>query len=67
MKLFHGHALCAHGVVQSSEPPYAGFRAHLRQPKVLARERQNYDGHGYATALGYAEGRSALEDLNGQR
>jgi hypothetical protein len=41
--------------------------AHLRQPKVLARQRPNYDGHGYATALGYAEGRSALEDLNGQR
>ena len=41
--------------------------AHLRQPKVLARQRQNYEGHGYAMALGYAEGRSALEDLNGQR
>jgi hypothetical protein len=39
--------------------------AHLRQPKVLAHQRQNYDGHG--TALGYAEGRAALEDLNGQR
>lgn len=41
--------------------------AHLRQPKVLARQRQNYEGHRYATTLGYAEGRSALEDLNGQR
>ena len=41
--------------------------AHLRQPKVLARQRQNYEGHGYPMALGYAEGRSALEDLNGQR
>jgi len=41
--------------------------AHLRQPKVLARQHQNYEGHGYPMALGYAEGRSALEDLNGQR
>jgi hypothetical protein len=41
--------------------------AHLRQPKVLARRRQNYEGHGYAMALGQAEGRTALEDLNGQR
>ena len=39
----------------------------LRQPKVLARQRQNYEGHGYAMTLGYPEGRSALEDLNGQR
>ena len=39
----------------------------LRQPKVLARQRQNYEGHGYAMTLGYSEGRSALEDLNGQR
>jgi hypothetical protein len=41
--------------------------AHLRQPKVLARQRQNYEGHGHTMALGYAEGRSVLEDLNGQR
>ena len=44
-----------------------GGAAHLRQPAVLARQRQNYEGHGYATALGHGEGRSALEDLNGQR
>jgi hypothetical protein len=30
--------------------------AHLHQPKVLAREQQNYEGYGYGMALGYAEG-----------
>jgi hypothetical protein len=28
--------------------------AHHREPKVLARERQNYVGHGYAMSLGYS-------------
>jgi hypothetical protein len=37
------------------------------QPKALASHQQNYEGHGYPMALGNAEGRSALEDLNGQR
>ena len=37
------------------------------QPKALASHQQNYEGQGYPMALGYAEGRSALEDLNGQR
>ena len=41
--------------------------AHLHQPKVLARQRQNYEGYGYGMALGYADGyRSGLE-LDGQR
>ena len=40
--------------------------AHHHQPKVLASHQQNYEGHGYPMASGYAEGRSALEDLNGQ-
>jgi hypothetical protein len=31
-------------------------RAHLHQPKVLARQRQNYEGYGSGMALGYAEG-----------
>jgi hypothetical protein len=34
--------------------------AHLGQPKVLARQRQNYEGHGYAMTLersgGYSPG-----------
>ena len=30
----------------------------LRQPKVLARQRQNYEGHGYAMTLGLSEGYS---------
>ena len=30
--------------------------AHLHQPKWLARQRQNYEGYGYAIALGYSEG-----------
>jgi hypothetical protein len=30
--------------------------AHLHQPNVLARQRQNYDGHGYAMAVGYTRG-----------
>jgi len=38
--------------------------AHPRQP---ARQLQDYEGNGNAMALGSAEGRSALEDLNGQR
>ena len=29
--------------------------AHLHKLKVLARLRKNYEGHGYTTALGYAE------------
>jgi hypothetical protein len=32
--------------------------AHLGQPKVLALQRQNYEGHGYAMTLGRAEGYS---------
>jgi hypothetical protein len=32
--------------------------AHLRQPKVLALQRQNYEGHGYAMTLGHSEGYS---------
>jgi len=28
--------------------------AHLHQPKVLARQQQNYEGYGYGMALGYA-------------
>jgi hypothetical protein len=28
--------------------------AHLREPKVPARQRQNYEGHGYAMNLGYS-------------
>jgi len=32
--------------------------AHLRQPKVLARQRQNYEGHGYAMTLGRSGGYS---------
>ena len=39
--------------------------AHLGQPKVLARQRQNYEGYGYGTALGYAEGYHP--GLDGQR
>jgi hypothetical protein len=27
--------------------------AHLHKPKVLVRQRQNYEGRGYAMALGY--------------
>ena len=30
--------------------------AHLHQPKVLARQQQNYEGYGYGMALGDAEG-----------
>jgi len=30
--------------------------AHLHQPKVLARQQQNYERYGYGMALGYAEG-----------
>jgi hypothetical protein len=30
--------------------------AHLHQPKVLARQQQNYEGYGYGMALGYIEG-----------
>jgi hypothetical protein len=30
--------------------------AHLHQPKWLARQRQNYEGYGYAMGLGYSEG-----------
>jgi hypothetical protein len=32
--------------------------AHLGQPKVLALQRQNYEGYGYATTLGHSEGYS---------
>jgi hypothetical protein len=32
--------------------------AHLGQPKVLALQRQNYEGHGYAMTLGHSEGYS---------
>ena len=39
--------------------------AHLRQPKVLARQGQNYEGYGYGMALGYAEG--YRPGLDGQR
>jgi hypothetical protein len=39
--------------------------AHLHQPKVLARQRQNYGGYGYGMALGYAEGYHP--GLDGQR
>ena len=39
--------------------------AHLHQPKVLARQRQNYGGYGYGMALGYAEGYQP--GLDGQR
>jgi hypothetical protein len=28
--------------------------AHLHQPKVPARQQQNYEGYGYGMALGYA-------------
>ena len=37
-----------------------------RKPKVLARQHQNYEGHGYAMTLGYSEGRRALELNNNQ-
>ena len=39
--------------------------AHLHQPKVLARQKQNYEGSGYGMALGYAEGYHP--GLDGQR
>ena len=32
--------------------------AHLGQPKVLALQRQSYEGYGYGMALGYSEGYS---------
>jgi hypothetical protein len=32
--------------------------AHHREPKVLARQRQNYEGYGYAMTLGRSEGYS---------
>jgi hypothetical protein len=41
--------------------------AHLHQPKVLARQRQNYEGYGYGMALGYAEGYHSGLELDGQR
>jgi hypothetical protein len=37
-----------------------------RNPKALAGQRQNYEGHGYAMTLGYSEGRRALELNNNQ-
>jgi hypothetical protein len=39
--------------------------AHFHQPKVLARQQQNYEGYGYGMALGYAEGYHP--GLDGQR
>ena len=39
--------------------------AHLHQPKVLTRERQNHQEYGYGMALGYAEGYHP--GLDGQR
>ena len=39
--------------------------AHLHQPKVPARQGQNYEGYGYGMALGYAEGYHP--GLDGQR
>ena len=39
--------------------------AHLHQPKVLARQQQNYEGYGYGMALGSAEGYHP--GLDGQR
>jgi hypothetical protein len=38
---------------------------HLHLPKVPARQRDNYDRHGYAMALGYSEGYHP--GLDGQR
>jgi len=32
--------------------------AHLGQPKVLALQRQSYEGYGYGMALGHSEGYS---------
>jgi hypothetical protein len=39
--------------------------AHLREPKALAHQRQNYEGHGYAMTLGYTQGYNA--GLDSQR
>jgi hypothetical protein len=39
--------------------------AHLHQPKALAHQRQNHEGHGYAMAVGYTGG--YRPGLDGQR
>ena len=41
--------------------------AHLHKPKEFARQREKYQGHGYATALGYAEGSGYRPGLDAQR
>jgi hypothetical protein len=41
--------------------------AHLHKPKGLAREREKHEGHGYAMALGYAEGSGYRPGLDAQR
>jgi hypothetical protein len=41
--------------------------AHLHKPKEFARQREKYEGHGYATALGYAEGSGYRPGLDAQR
>ena len=39
--------------------------AHLGQPKVLAVQRQSYEGYGYGMALGHSEGYSPGLDSQG--
>jgi len=41
--------------------------AHLHKPKGLARQREKYEGHGYAMALGNAAGSGYRPGLDAQR
>jgi hypothetical protein len=44
----------------------ADAKANKPRKPALARQHQNYEGHGYAMTLGYSEGRRALELNNNQ-